>query len=324
MRSRVIGSPLTTTVVLPASTFQPLTDQTDVYAVKGDGSHPVLLLMPTNPNDGDSFCVEDAAGNAQTVPIGIFSTGVGSQPFIGGLSSGTQTVISTNFGGLQFTYSSFAGGWLVASYLGGGATPLPAANDTNWVTLYAPNVVHSQSSNGLNICIAAVTLVAQFSGVFDVRCRLGCSSDTTAKHIHHQFFTHQGTTPTGTLAGGIATGAFGSGVVVAGSHGEYLNVDGTGTPGVTFEGGFIGGPVGQLQYGESVPTLTGLLTADGAAPINFGFSGIVNANGSSNPNVVTPFTRGLAVGFGITLLTTAGCVVSYEELIISVRELAAA
>lgn len=178
----------------------------------------------------------------------------------------------------------------------------------NWVSITATagaaqDVPHSQSALAAH-GVAALCLVAKVSGIFMVGIRASFSDDTNAQLVTHQLVTKQAAAP-GVLAGGLLEGVLGSGA--SGGSGIVNNVDGSS---LTFNGGSV--VAGTTQQGsEQVGTLTGLLTPNGTGCQNFGFSGIVNANGITS-NVKLPFTKGNAVLF--SLLLASGGVVTYDSL----------
>lgn len=332
MRSRVIGAPLTTIVVGPSAAVQPITDATDIYVVKGNGSQPVLLSLPPNPNDGDSFAVEDGAGNAAAVAIGIFSNAGqpgGFAPIVG--PNPNQVNITTNFGGLSFTYSFFAGGWLVASYLGGGAAPGSGASTAalgNWISYFSRTgsgsgqQVPANQTNPSTTCIAALTLQATQSGIFYVTCNAEWAVSLAGEVIVSHLWAAD--VNPGALAGGVAAGYSGAGST--GAVVQALGVDAAGGNGITFDGNAIVSLAAvQKVCSMNDTSIAGYLSGNGTkAAQKISFAGFVGAGGNSNTK--TPVATGHKLLLALTMQGTAqgGDVFTFGNVQLSAQEQVAA
>jgi hypothetical protein len=171
--------------------------------------------------------------------------------------------------------------------------------------------------------VAAISMGAFFTGLFEVSVRASFSDGTTAGTVTTSLTAKQGA-GAGLVAGGVASAKFGGGAAsiaavcgMAAPQGQVLNVDAAGGGGLTFEGSALS----NLSYHtDIVATLTGLLTAQANSTLNFEFFGICDALGVGGL-AKTPFPLGKPVCFFLTASNTAAHVITYNSLNFLVREL---
>lgn len=179
----------------------------------------------------------------------------------------------------------------------------------------------AQTSSALTN-IAGLSLVSGFTGLFEVYARLNFADGTTAGATVLRVIAKQGAT-TGAIAGGLAAAKFGgaaASVAVASgatANGMILNADAAGGGGLTFEGASANAAAAIAS--DTIPSLTGLLSAQGSGASAFAFAGVADAAPSSA--VKTPFTLGKPVYFAFVLSSTAAHVITFSSLNLFVREL---
>jgi hypothetical protein len=180
---------------------------------------------------------------------------------------------------------------------------------------------HTQTGPTLT-SLAMLSLVAGFTGLFEMFAKVSFSDGTTAGATTLNIVAKQGA-GAGAITGGLAAAKFGSGAqsvaasAGANANGMILNVDAAGGFGLQFEGGNV--TAATAVSSDAVGSLTGLLTANGVANSSSHFLGVADAAPSSA--VKTPFTLGKPVAFSIMVSATAAHVITIASLNLFVREL---
>lgn len=191
-------------------------------------------------------------------------------------------------------------------------------------------------------CLAAIALIPQYTGLFEVHASVSYSSSLTA--IAHQWTCLSDTSVGGALsatanfvtngwAGRNAQPTWDASINAGVPSGRVLNVDAAGTAasGILYNGAaFTTAP--KIQKVQSAVTLTGLLTAsvgagDGAGQQQFEAHGIMGntvATGAKTPFTVAAPASIQTVAFGLllsTITTAGGSVFTIQSLDFYVREL---
>jgi len=199
---------------------------------------------------------------------------------------------------------------------------------------FVRTVPHAQTTPAApaEVCVAAVMLRAKYSGLFRVEVHATFSDDMTADKPVHKLVAVPFASPVGTWAN-MVNATLPTGIFVGEDvpeftpwndlkNGAFLNVDAAGVAAAGIE--VNGAPLNSAAAGAVVahlretPTLTGLLTANGAGGLAFDFSGIV----MDTNNAPVPFTKGDLVAFGLTLTGVVNAaVITYENVTMSITEI---
>ena len=168
--------------------------------------------------------------------------------------------------------------------------------------------------------VAAITLQAKASGIFEAFLCAPWSPGTAGQQIGHSFQTNHSATP-GALTGGAAAGIVGS-TAGPNAQGMIANADFTGAAGLQWKGANLTGSAGaQFQGSQQAASVAGMLTANANSSYSFNVANIMHSNPTG---AKTPFPVGDQVVFYFFVLNPGVVTYGPADFLFSVKKLAVA